>query len=436
MSKQRESQQDQRSSTLEGLPLDLKIEILRSLDSIYDLEALGHTCRVFYGICSSPKYRAVIYRQLLSYGEHGGLLRGLAVLRAYGRDNQLGLLKDADGFPGNNPTDNTKYINKLLSYRKTTRWFTNRFFEKMASRYGEYPPDSPKNDESKAMRRFIPSRTETENLDNAFLVFWMFAETIYIYENRKPWGVVDGCTKDEQINSDDSREAFAYSILWLIMGVDEEFQLQIPANFAILYSVALFLSELTTPMALRHAETISYENVKTIASEIGCPDVYNRRGISNLLLWNLGLNGLQEFLEADKPTQESTIGKYYYRPVEHGLGRDLDVADLYGIYISCFSLIIEEVWGYMRHSSKNMNYLRSRPLWKDSGVFHLLSVAPWNQLDEFDIDAVFCDDERLERLGYFRPVMSIYGDESAQNSLEVKMKLWVCQCKDDWGCWD
>ncbi|RVD88063.1 uncharacterized protein DFL_002261 [Arthrobotrys flagrans] len=421
-------------SRLEELPLDIKIDILRRLGSIYDLEALGLTCRVFYNICKSPQCNATVYRQLLLNGEYGDLLRGLAVLRAYGRDDKLKLLQDACHFPEGNPTDNTEYFYKLLSYQKTIRWFTNRFFEAMAEKYGAVPTNSNESDGSIISKRFIPSGSESQRLDNAFLVFWILAEAVYLFENRKADGTIDGGHLDEQLFGNGDRNMFVYTMLWQVLGSLDGLQLRLSLDFSVMYSVAQFLSELTTPMALRYADTRSHEEVSAISTKLGCPDVYNRRGISNLLLWNLGLNGLRSFLGEDEGAQTSTIGKYYNRPLEPKL--DVDDEEPFKFFISCFFSLIDGVWIYMKDHPRNVETIHLRPLWRESGIIHLLSIPPWNQADEFDIDAVFCDDERLERLGYFRPGISVNGEETDRNSLEEKMKDEVCHCKEDWGCWD
>ncbi|KAF3211489.1 hypothetical protein TWF106_010209 [Orbilia oligospora] len=423
-------------STLEELPLDLKIDILRSLGSIYDLESLGLTCRTFYNICKSPQCTATAYRQLLIHGDHGELLRGVAVLRAYGRDDQLKLLQDASGFPANNPTDNTEYFYKLLSYQRTVRWFTNRFFEAMADKYGDVPPNPTNSMDSKPSKRFIPSRTESQRLDNAFLIFWILAETIYLFENRKPHGTIDGSHIDEELFTNTDRYTFVYILLWQILGTSDGLKLQLSVDFSVICSVARFLSGSTTPMALRYADTLSHEKVAAISSKLGCPDIYNRQGISNLLTWNLGLDGLQKFLEEkDETIQASVIGKYYNRPLEPRV--EVDDEEPFKFFISCFYSLIDGVWIYMRDHSGYLGNIHWRPLWRESGIINLLLVPPWNQADEFDIDAAFCDDERLQRLGYFRPRISVDGEETDQSSLEEKMKTdLVCHCKEDWGCWD
>ncbi|KAK6350657.1 hypothetical protein TWF718_003842 [Orbilia javanica] len=428
MSKAREK------SSLEELPLDVKIDILRSLGSIYDLEALGFTCRVFYNICKSPQCNATVYRQLLLHGEYGHLLRSLAVLRAHGRYDQLKWLQDADHFPGDNPTDNTEYFYKLLSYQKTIRWFTNRFFEAMAEKYGEAASDPVQSEGSGGPKKFVPSRNESERLDNAFLVVWILAEALYLFENQKADGIIDGGSLDEQLLGNKNRNVFVYTMMWQVLGSLDGLKLRLPIDFSVIYSVAQFLSELTTPMALRYADTRTHEEVAAIASKLGCPDVYNRRGISNLLLWNLGLSGLQNFLEGSEDAQNSTIEKYYNRPLEPTL--DVDDEEPFKFFISCFFTLIYGIWIYMKDHSKNLESIHLRPLWKESGIINLLLVPPWDQADEFDIDAAFCDDERLERLGYFRPGLSVNGEETNENSLEEKMKAEVCHCKEDWGCWD
>ncbi|KAK6506881.1 hypothetical protein TWF481_005340 [Arthrobotrys musiformis] len=425
--------EDSEKSTLEELPLDIKVDILRSLGSIYDFEALGLTCRVFYEICKTPQCSATVHRQLLLQGDYGHHLHGLAVLRAYGRDNKLELLQDADDFPGDNPTDNTEYFYKLLSYQKTIRWFSNRFFEAMADKYGDETPSLTQSDGSKVTKRFILSRDESQRVDNAFLVHWILAEALFLFENKKENGVIDGGYLDEDLFRDGNRNIFVYTMLWQVFGSLDGIQLHLSLDFSVLYSVSQFLSKLTTPMALRHAETRSHEEVAAIATKLGCPDVYNRRGISNLLLWNLGLDGLQTLLGKDEDSQVSTIREYYNRPLEPKL--NLGDEKPFGYFISCFFILIDGMWIHIKDHSKNPDTIHLRPLWRESGIIHLLSVPPWNQADEFDIDAAFCDDERLERLGYFRPGISVNGEES-NHSLEAKMMAEVCHCKEDWGCWD
>ncbi|KAK6521629.1 hypothetical protein TWF506_001841 [Arthrobotrys conoides] len=426
---------NKQKSRLEELPLDIKIDILRSLSSIYDLEALGLTCRTFYNICKNPQCTATAYRQLLLNGDHGELLRAVAVLRAYGGDGQLRLLQDASDFPNDNATDNTDYFFKLLSYQKTVRWFTNRFFEAMAEKYGEVSMNSTSVHDSKPSKKFIPSRNESQRLDYVFLVFWILAESIYLFENRKPYGDIDSSHLDKRFHNID-RYIFVYTMLWQTLGRSDDLTLGLSLDFSVIYSVTQFLSESTTPMAVRYADTLSHEKIAAISSKLGCPDAYNRRGISNLLVWNLGLDGLRTFLEEkDEDIQASVIAKYYNRPLEPRF--EVDDEESFRFFISCFYSLIDGIWIYMRYHSGYLGDIHWRPLWRESGMIHLLSVPPWNQADEFDIDAAFCDDERLQRLGYFRSEFSVEDEETDESSLEEKMKTGlVCHCKEDWGCWD
>ncbi|KAK6534774.1 hypothetical protein TWF281_006075 [Arthrobotrys megalospora] len=439
----------QAKSSLEELPLDVKIDIIESLDSIYDLEALGLTCTVFRQICRSPlcDTTSTLYRRLLVQGEHGTLLRALAVLRAHGRYNQLQSPGHADEFPGNSTGDITEYVDKLLSYRKTASWFTNRFFEAMADKYGTIPPNSPsQNPVSGSPKVFTPSRAEKERVNTAFLLLWIFAEMTYIYV--KTNGKADppinfdnfnvSVDSDNLLFADRSPNPFGYAIMRSLLsysGVTGRVGLYMVADAAVMYSVALYLSDLTTPMILCHAKTRSRRGMVETRDRLGCAGIYNRKAISNLIFWDLGLDGFRTFLEADEGTQDSVVGTYY------GYLRSSKLDNLRGqvkfqMFTCGFFCIIDAIWDFMKKNSKNVGTIYIRPLWKKPGLNHSLSAPPWDQADEFDIDAVFCDNERLEGLGYFPPSASAHDKGFTRIAFADKMLMEICQCKENVRFWN
>ncbi|KAK6342812.1 hypothetical protein TWF718_008198 [Orbilia javanica] len=397
-----------RRPNLENLPIDLKIEIFESLDSIYDLDALSATCTTFHNILKTPKNISNIYLNLLSRGDLGDLLRVLSAVRAYGRDGRIQTLEDESL-----PTPNrTGYLQELLGYRSTARWFSNQLFTSIGRKLARFLPNS-------STEAFIPSRKEKERIDEMFLMIWIFAETSYVSLLRRSRGT-------------SGAEKYGDSLDDLYSRVMSGYTLAVSADVGVMYSAGMFLSGMLTPAVLRYVGTLSQEEIIAIGDEVGCLDSYHKIGVPDVILLKYGLNGYQEILTKDDDEQDRIIQECYSSVIQSRSWNT--VGYIYGYYTPSFVKLIDCIWEGSNDGSQDAIY--ARPLWKNPGSTSKAGVPPWDQGEGFDIDVIFCDDYRLEKLGYFPPGM-IEGSSRGfrqTDALEDRIQVEPCNCEDGWWC--
>ncbi|EPS37658.1 hypothetical protein H072_8678 [Dactylellina haptotyla CBS 200.50] len=398
-------------SAFEELPLDLKVEILESLDSLYDFDNLRLTCRTFYGLSETEIWIAA---QRYHYSEDvGTLLRALATLKAYARTGKIKTLGSPYPFyPCNpsasirlNPTTNTEYIKELAAHRKIAQWFTRRFFKFHPQQFGTLEPGISEGENILVLN---PSRDERMRIERAFLMQWLYAEITYIFIKNKP-------------NDMKTLEKFVPG---------DTHGLQVPVNLGVLANVQNFLMELVAPMVVRFVGTQPEKDTIALAKVVPCLDLYHRRGIPNIMSWQLGLDGLKDFLESEIEARHAKISELYSHATDYNPTREYE-----GQYIGHFARVLDGIWEMAGVNPGRANGLQDRPLWKQKDGIYRYNAAPWNQNEGFELAGAFCDNERLESLGFFYPEFVQHDPVRWQDKdLEDQLKMRGCECPEEWEC--
>ncbi|KAF3926038.1 hypothetical protein ABW20_dc0108608 [Dactylellina cionopaga] len=392
-------------SPLEELPLELKIEILKSLDSLYDYDALSLSCRTFYNISKGPLSTSV-QRRLVGRGDLGKLLRTLAILREYGRDQRVSTLSDT--FPvvhGENATDNTEYLNRLLSYRDVVRWFSRRLFTAMLAKFAGNLLTAT---EASKIDKPQPTRTELARVDETFLAQWIYVEITFIFIRRRPTNMND---------------------LEQFVPGDEQ-GLVVSLDLGVMCNVQMFTMDLLAPMIVRYVEECrNTADTLAMATQVSCLDLYHRRGIPNIMLWQHAFDGLKSFLQSPWEEKKSIIEKSY----SHATNYDR-LMESEATYIGYFAGIVDNIWDLCTDEARKSYHLR--PLWRQKGKIYRTGAPPWDQGEGFELHAIFCDDERLEQLGFVPPekVNNEVQELAGGSLLEVRLKNRGCRCHATWGC--
>ncbi|KAK6532996.1 hypothetical protein TWF281_007162 [Arthrobotrys megalospora] len=419
-------------SILENIPLEIKIEVIESLDSIYDLDALSATCTTFHKIIKDPRNIVGVNLGQLLHGDLGEIIRLLFIMRAYGRDGQLppGIqpLEDEDSDSEIRPsedeesgpkvqsleeffhmtaTDKLEFLQKLFACRKTIRWFTDQYISAMADKFGESLPNA-------TSKILIPSRTEIARLDRALLLVWLVTEMYHVSSRGDP------------NNAQFFKNCVGGKLFQLLIRYTAE-------NFCAMYSVGMFVLGLMTPAVLQYARTLGQQEIAERGDLVECIDNYHKIGIPHLILLKCGLDGYREHLiaEADVSVQNAIIGEYYDSMVELETGEDDHCTPAF------INAMDEIFWtGEGRYQIKNSIALR--PLLKESGTGGKNEFPIRNKTKVLDFDAMFCDDHRLEELGYSKWVYNykledLFG-KGWTDSLAGKLHTEACECEDGWGC--
>ncbi|KAK6338197.1 hypothetical protein TWF730_002271 [Orbilia blumenaviensis] len=392
-------------SSLENLPLEIKIEIFEALDSVYDLEALRTTCSTFYNILESPHNVGSVYLDLILRGKVGEVLYTLSVFRTFGRDGRIRPMENEIASMA--PTEKSKYLQELYEYRKTARWFSNLFFATRAHKYGDPIPDSNS-------KLFVPSRTENMKLDETFLLIWLLAEIAFM--SSKP--------------ETDSYKAFEEVVEDLISRVVVRCEAEVAADFGVMYGAGMMILELLTPIVLRYAKTVNPQQVAELGDPVGCLDCYHKTGIPSLILSKRGLNGYQKLLMADESVQHSVIEEYYQTEL---INRSDNFPEFYKTPL--FISFLDRVELSDEDQDKADKVISSRPLAKRSTVALRNEIPSQDATKVFDIDAMFCDDDRLKSLGYFsiEDESENWGSEWP-STFEEQLESDPCHCLDEWAC--
>ncbi|KAF3919178.1 hypothetical protein AA313_de0201832 [Arthrobotrys entomopaga] len=279
----------------------------------------------------------------------------------------------------------------------------------MSARFGPMRSRENSDLENESGFGFVPSRTEKHRMDQAFLVQWIYAEITYIFIERRP---VD-LEEIEQFVPGDERG------------------LRIALDLGVMCNAHIFLMGILAPVVLRHVESKPEVEILAMAKKVECLDLYHRRGIPNILLWQLGLDGVKGLIESPPDIQNARIAKHYTHAVDYNQSKEFE-----GHYIGHFARVMDGIWDLEADKTRQKYHLR--PLWKEKGGTYRKLAAPWNQTVEFELTAAFFDDERLLRMGFHLPE-TIDDDDSARYGdldLEEQLKQDGCQCPDDWACYN
>ncbi|KAK6505521.1 hypothetical protein TWF481_007416 [Arthrobotrys musiformis] len=423
--------------TLLGLPAEVKVEIIKSLASGHELDALGATCRTFRDVIKGLVNEDARL-QILLRGKLGHLLNTLAAIRAFDRsDDVQRVVKPAEL---QTKAQKAEYIKELTSYRTTARWFRNRFFSAVAEKFGDPVPDTTDTTTAATPKIFMPSEGEKRRMEESYLLVRLHIELTFMEEN---------CQRrlEELSDFDDFDEPpFMDEYHHNLQAVQDLLNSE---DLNVMYCAARVMGSLLEPAVLRYVESLSGEEIIEIGDEIGCMDLYNKFAIADKILFDLGrdfvtagyetcFDWYHKILTSD-PDEQLEVVKGWYP-----IGRDIrrrprtHRVHKYEYYEPKFLALIADTWRSKGDRvGEKFDLIIGRPVWKEPGSIFRKNLPPWYQDDTFDIEATFCDDERLERLGYFRPGFVDIADfpQLAQpRKFHEAIVSKGCDCKREWWC--
>ncbi|KAK6511392.1 hypothetical protein TWF481_000308 [Arthrobotrys musiformis] len=332
------------------LPLDIKLDFLSSLDSV--------TC-----------LRKVLHREIGIAG------RALVRMRRFkANKTEAELIEALPSTEDEKPESPQAYLSELLSVRRPVRFFSRLFFQtRFRNRRVRFQSSIRLEDILEDMETVTDS--EYARVDEAYYTIWLYRELNYNVELRSFQHVT-------AINE------------WAFWKKDGS--LQVVPDLGILSHVLRVTSlEIIYPHVLQYHQTLSQEELETIATVVDALCLYEKHGVASMLITQLGFDGLQEVLEISGERMRETISNIYWNPVR---------ADLAGGSISNsitqFPTLITNFWHFIEPTYQT----DIRRVWRYPGGVYRRYVAPWNQYPPFDITALVWDDKRLESWGYVYPM--------------------------------
>ncbi|KAF3921847.1 hypothetical protein AA313_de0207139 [Arthrobotrys entomopaga] len=385
-----------------SIPLNVKILIMRALDSLDDLDALSHSCQSFYGIRKSELWNKI----QLSVVENGTNqnMNALLKIRRFKKGKSDDDLIDVQSSQEDEENEEPgTYLANILEVRNTIRWFSKKLLE-------YYRKDTQ--DGSSDRSPIQPSSNEIRRLEDALLEFWFHLETEY----DPPF----------------AERGFTGTLIGWVIGADEKLcflQPDVPVQIAIHNCIQALLQ----PLVWRYREETLESMTYSPMHEINCRSEYHKVGMPNNLMLQLGLNGIQNFLTSPWELQKSMMWRAHNYAEDyadgHGLGSD-------GLGLHRFTNLFQWL------QTKSRADLSLRPLWKKSdGIsephVYKLSLSPWNQGDDFDYRMAFWDDQRLKEWGYRLPesIDTSKRMPSESPSLRRTQRHGICtDCRPEWRC--
>ncbi|KAK6529736.1 hypothetical protein TWF281_008898 [Arthrobotrys megalospora] len=303
------------------------------------------------------------------------------------------------------PKSPQDYLSELLSVRRPVRFFTRLFFRtRFVNRRAK--PHVDQVDILADMETITQS--EYARVDEAYYTLWLYKELNY----------------DVELRSLEQVTAINNWAFW-----DEDGSFRVVPDVGILSHVLRVTSTgIIYPHVRKYGKTLSLEDLSSIAAVVEALCLYEKHGVTSMLITQLGFDGLQRVLESSEEQIQEAISKTYWYPVQ--------VAQRGAVppnSITQFPSVITDFWRYMESSYKG----DMRRAWKQPGGKYRAKVAPWNQCPPFDITALVWDDDRLESWGYFYPI----GVDSEGDQCAYDMTLENQICTEDYsilGCtqWD
>ncbi|KAK6510867.1 hypothetical protein TWF506_009961 [Arthrobotrys conoides] len=365
------------------LPLDIKIDLLESLDSVACLRSILLTCHTFFDI-SQTQLWAPIYTKVLErdVGVAGQALVKMRRFKSTRTEEEL--IEALPTKEDEKPKSRQIYLSELVSVRQPVRFFSNVFFRtRFENRRRKFRIEARPEDILSDMKTITES--EYARVDEAYYTLWLYKELNYNVELRSL----------EQVT------AINNWALW-----EENGSLRVTPDIGILSHVLRVTSiEIIYPYVQRYNRTLSLEELNAVVDVVDAICLYEKHGIASMLITQLGFDGLKKLLESSEEQIQEIISNIYWYPAE---------AALLGVTppnsITQFPSLITDFWRYMEPTYKG----DTRRVWKHPGGIYRTRVAPWNQYPPFDITALVWDDERLESWGYYHPIgMDLGGSKRA-----------------------
>ncbi|KAK6354278.1 hypothetical protein TWF730_008691 [Orbilia blumenaviensis] len=356
--------------SLVDLPLDIKLDLLESLDSVASLRSILLTCHIFYDI-SQTRLWTRIYIKVL---ENDIGVAGQAVVkmrRFKARRTEVELIEAIPTIDDEKPGSANTYLRDLLSVRRPVRFFTRLFFRtRFENRRGK--PFNKQTDALEEMKTITHS--EYARVDEAYYTLWLYKELNYNVELR-------------------SLEQVAAVNNWAFWNNDGT--PQIVPDVGILSHVLRVTSVgIVYPHVRKYGKTLSLQELHSISEVVEAICLYEKHGIASMLITQFGFDGLQKVLESTPEQIQKIISKIYWVPCE---AAHQGITPLNSV--TQFPSLITDFWKYIQPTYKGV----MRRAWKRPGGKYRTRVAPWNQCSSFDITALVWDDDRLESWGYFYP---------------------------------
>ncbi|EPS43107.1 hypothetical protein H072_2937 [Dactylellina haptotyla CBS 200.50] len=385
-------------SYLDNLPLDLKVEILGSLDSLNSLRSLLLTSHSFFDISQTDLWNGIYARVL--YRDIGIVGRTLVNVRRFKAGKTREELRTAIPTPEDEkPTSVRSHLAELLSVRRPIRFFTRQFFRIMfiSQAKGAWNSVNLKDINLDAQMKSI-STTEYARVEEAYYTLWFFKEANYDIARRS----LEQCVALNNWTIWRQNGSLRFSpdvgILGLVLRV---------TNIGIIY-----------PEIEGVLPTLSQEVKDSIRPVIDAPCLYCKHGLPSILINELGFDGVHKMLVAPQEEISATITKFYTFPLEAA-----SEGFTQSSFITLYARLISSIWlALNREYSGN-----TRRVFRKPNAKYRTKVAPWNQRYSFDMAALVWDDERLSSWGYFHPV----GIDHEEDKYPYDMTLENQMCSED-----
>ncbi|RVD83438.1 uncharacterized protein DFL_007824 [Arthrobotrys flagrans] len=227
------------------------------------------------------------------------------------------------------------------------------------------------------------TQSEYARVDEAYYTLWLYKEL----------------NDNVELRSLEQVTAVNNWALW-----DDNGSLRVTPDVGVLSHVLRVTStEIIYPYVQKYSKTLTLEELHTIVEVIEALCLYEKHGITSMLITRLGFDGLQKMLESSEEQIQETISNTYWYLLE---------AALQGVTppnsITQFPSLITDFWRCMEPTYQG----DTRRVWKHPGGVYRTRVAPWNQYPPFDMTALVWDDDRLESWGYFYPIGTDFGGSS------------------------
>ncbi|KAJ6263402.1 hypothetical protein Dda_1965 [Drechslerella dactyloides] len=366
-----------RISLSRDIPLDIKLQILESLDTVDGLRSLLFTCHAFYDISQTHLWNR-IYRTVLE-NDIGPVGRTLVKLLRFGAGKTLEEIatilptKDDD-----NHESAPGYLDDLISVRQTVRFLTRAFLEEMFYEEMTGPRGCEAVAESDIAALMLTiSPSEYARVEKAYYTLWTFLELHRVDRRTNP-GL-----------SPQYHEAMNKWTIW-----NEDGSARFDTDIGLLHLVQDITGH---RLICRYRDACRLRMKRLVITKPQPNDCCPDNPIRNGLIENMGFQEIEALLRlSERERREIVLGFTRERHLRRHTG-------MYGWREGNFTeqqSILLSWWRHMMHS----RYMDRRRLWRKPHGMYIPVYPPWEQIDpDFNLAAIMWDDDRLAAWGYFKP---------------------------------
>ncbi|KAK6334048.1 hypothetical protein TWF696_002552 [Orbilia brochopaga] len=375
-------QNSDRISLSRDVPLDIKLCILESIETVDSLTSLMLTCHAFYDISQTHLWNSILKRTLERDVDPVGrtlvkLLRFKAGKTVEELATALPTKKDDDHetAPG--------YLDDLMSTRRTVRFFTKLFFEEMFYEQltGPWGDIEVTKAEIAALMPTI-SKSEYARVEKAYYILWLFLE---LNLDGYVQSLGQTTTHCEIMNK------------WTIW--NEDCSARFEVDLGLLYVVHNITDH---RLICRYRDSCRRRmKRRTMTGKERHPyDICPATPLPVSPLEYLGFKKFEALLRTPLEERRAIVlglteCNWHHPNIEGQNGWVVN-----GTRLQYF--VLESWWMHMMHSS----HMDRRRLWRAPNRIYRPEVLPWHQDEDhvyFNLMAMMWDNERLAAWGYFRP---------------------------------